>query len=105
MAGDQARGLPGEPTEAKAGRGSLRLAEDGRGAAQDPASGRVQGGVGVYLRGGRLQPRTDAESVGAGDSIRIRPGGSVPESLETGLSGDKGGKKQGKSGKSADIRQ
>ena len=61
---DAARRLRGQPEEAQARRGSLRLDEDGGAAAQDALPGTGAGRLDVHLRGRRLQPGADAQSSG-----------------------------------------
>ena len=70
------RRLRGEPAEAQAHRRDLRLAQDGRPAAQDAAPGRAAGRLDVHLRAARLQPGADPEpDRGGSDGMSGRRGG------------------------------
>ena len=55
-ADDAARGIPDQSTETKVCRRGLRLDEDGRDDAQDPAPGARPGRLDVHFRRGGLQP-------------------------------------------------
>src|SRR5262249_10497482 len=72
-ADDAACRLRGEPAEAQAHRGDLRLAEDGGDVAQNQTQGSAESRMGVHLRGRRLQPGADPKP-GPGDwpSGRLR---------------------------------
>src|SRR5215510_3918215 len=62
----------------------LRLAEDNRADAQGTAPGDLQGGVGVHVRGRRLQPSADAESERQLSWCRMIRGSSVSVLPKTG---------------------
>ena len=65
--------LSGEPTQAQARRGDLRLAQDRRAAPQDAAPRRAAGGLDLHLCRRRLQSRADPEPDMPGDLTRNRP--------------------------------
>jgi hypothetical protein len=73
---DTACRISGEPAQTETDRGSIWVVKDGGNAAQDAASRSLQSGLGVHLRGRRLQSGADAEPCGG--SLRISSGRSVP---------------------------
>src|SRR5216683_5791 len=82
--GYQGHALPrvsGEPTQAQARRGDLRLAQDRRVAPQDAAPRRAAGGLDLHLCRRRLQSRPDLEPDMPGDLTRSRPTTRRPSPL------------------------
>jgi len=65
-------GLPDQPEKAEAGRGGVRVDEDGRVAAQGAIPGTGAGGVGLHLRRRRLQSGPHAQAAGAARLISER---------------------------------
>jgi IS5 family transposase len=67
--------------------GSVRVDEDDRDVAEDPAPRCIQSRVGVYLRGGGIQPGAHAQSTGASSWCRMSPGRAAFEYPENGVLG------------------